>query len=96
MSPDEQSEGMRNSTPSPLRRFGQGPSHSSHRLVSQSAMPQEGSVYCCRSIKHKTYCPLNYHWVEAIIFSNYFRAHREEIRCAFDLPWFVDQVSASF
>ena len=46
-------------TLSPLRRFGQDPSYSPNRLVSQSAMLLERSVQCCRMAKHKTYIPLD-------------------------------------
>ena len=48
---------------SPLRRFGQVPSYSPHRLVGQSAMLKERSVQDCRSAKHKTYRLLDDHWV---------------------------------
>ena len=66
-------------TLSPLRRFGQDPLYSPHRLVSQSAVFSEGPY------KHKTYSPLD---DQLVILSsskalNYFRTRRDEIRCVF-------------
>ena len=55
-SPDLQSEGTKLGILSPLQRFGQGPSCSPHRLVSQSAMLKEESVHGRRGAKYKTYC----------------------------------------
>ena len=43
-SPDKQTEGTKLGTLSSLRRFGQGPSCSSHRLVSRSEMLKGSSV----------------------------------------------------
>ena len=57
-------------------------------LVSQSAMFKERFVQGCRRAKHKTYSPLDDHWV--ILSSSkafdYFRTRRDEIRCVFDPP----------
>ena len=74
-SPDLQSEGTKIRTFSPLRRFGQGPSYSPNRLVSQNAMHYGRSVQGCLRANHKTYGPLDDQWV--ILSSseefNYFR-----------------------
>ena len=74
VSPDEQpgrGGGWGTVPPSPLRRFGTSPVIKPQHLVSRSAMLQEGSVLFCRRIKHKTYCLIDYHWVEAAsLFSN--------------------------
>ena len=48
---------------SPLRSFGQVPSYSPNRLVSKSAMLKERHVQGCKRAKHKTYSPLDDHWV---------------------------------
>ena len=81
-------QGTKIRTLSPLRSFGQGPSYSPNRLVSQSAMLYERSVKGCTRAKHKTYSPLDDHWV--ILSSSkafdYFRTRRDEIRCVFDPP----------
>ena len=48
---------------SPLRRFRKGPSYSPNRIVSQSATLKEWYVQGCIRAKHKTYIPLDDHWV---------------------------------
>ena len=53
----------RRSGPCRLRRFGQGPSYSPNRLVSQSAMLYERSVQGFMRAKHKTHGPLDDQWV---------------------------------
>ena len=91
--PDLQSEFMRKRALSPLRRLGQVPSYSPHCFVSQSTMLWEKSVQSVvLRAKYKTYRPLDDHWV---IFStskaiSYSRARRDEIRCSFDPPKFVE------
>ena len=79
---------------SPLRRFGQGPSYSPNRLVSQSAPHQERSVQGRRRAKHKTYIVLS------MINGSYCRRRRrltifepDEIRCVFDPPYFVNYIT---
>ena len=50
----------------PCRLWGglrQGPLYSPNRLVSQSTMLKERSVQGCRRAKHKTYSPVDDHWV---------------------------------
>ena len=46
-----------------LRRFGQGPSYSTHCIVSQSAIIQENSAHGCRRDKYKTYFLLDCPWI---------------------------------
>ena len=75
---------------SPLRRFGQVPSYSPHRLVSQSATRFRKDLYKAvhRGTKHETYIPFDDHWVisSASNAFNYFGARRDEIRFAFHPP----------
>ena len=67
---------------SPLRRFGQVPSYSPYRLVSQSAILKERSVQGCRRVKHKTFRLLDDHLVILSTSKafDHFRARRDEIR----------------
>ena len=80
---------------SSLRRFRQGPSYSPNRLVGQSATLKEWSAQCCTRAKHKTYSPFDDYWVILPTSKafHYFRAQRDEIRFAFDLPEFVDKIT---
>ena len=46
----------------------------------------------CRRAKHKTYSPLDDQWfiLSSSKAFNYFRTRRDEIRCVFDPPYFVN------
>ena len=79
-------------TLSPLGRFGQGLSYSSQCLLSQSAGLQYRFVQGYERVKLKTCRPLDDHWVILMPSKafNYFRARRNEIPYAFDLPFIVD------
>ena len=61
--PNKQSEGIKLRTLSPLQRFGQGPSCSPYRLVSQPERLKEESEHGCRGAKYKTYCLLDDPWI---------------------------------
>ena len=67
-------------------RFGQGPSYSPNRLVSQSAMFSEKVLQGCTRAKNKTFSHLDDQWV--ILSSSkafkYFRTRRDKIWCVFD------------
>ena len=86
--PTKKSEGTKIRTLSPLRRFGQGPSYSPNRLVSQSAMLSEKFVQGCTRAKHKTYSPLDDQWImlSSSKAFNYFRSRRDKIRCVIGPP----------
>ena len=55
----------------------------------------ERSVHGCRTAKHKTYRPLDDHWVIRSTSKafDYFRARRDETRFTFDFSSFVDYIT---
>ena len=59
-----------------------------NRLVSQRVTLQERSVQGCERVKYKPYSHLDDRWVTLTTSKapQYFRARRDEIRCAFNPP----------
>ena len=78
------------------KMFGQVPSYSPNRLVSQSAILYVSYVLVqgCKRTKQKRLSPLNYHRVilQRPRRLTIFEPRRDEIRCAFDPPKSVDKI----